>query len=65
MLRHPTNRARFAPLVAAVESRIDEQLDELATAFTEGRDITRPMLMLNKLENILDQLKGDGWRPLQ
>lgn len=60
-MRHPTNRARLPRLVATVESRIDE----LATAFTEGRDLTRPMLMLNKLENILDQLKGDGWRPLQ
>jgi hypothetical protein len=65
MLMHPANRDRIDGLIAAVESRMDEQLDELATAICEGRDATRPMLLLNKLESIIGQLKGVGWRPLQ
>ena len=65
MQMHTANRDRTAGLIATVESRMDQQLDELATAICEGRDATRPMLLLNKLESILGQLKGVGWRPLQ
>jgi hypothetical protein len=65
MQMHTANRDRTAGLIATVESRMDEQLDELATAICEGRDATRPMLLLNKLESIIGQLKGIRWRPLQ
>ena len=65
MQMHTANRDRTAGLIATVESRMDEQLDELATAIWEGRDATRPMLRRNKLESIIGQLKGIRWRPLQ